>query len=74
MIIFSRYQEITGKHFLPIKQPPPLPLLFTVGEPPPLLEEPGLLKLLSGTIPSFCEQPNHQNPAGRGKGGSALSI
>lgn len=44
--------------------PPPLPT------PLPSL----LLLLLSGTIPSFCEQPNHQYPAGRGNGGSALSI
>ena len=49
---------------------PPLPLLLDVEEPSP----PRLLLFVSGTVPSFCSQPNHQYPAGRGNGGSALSI
>ena len=61
-----------NRYFLQNKAPPPIPLFLIV--PPPLFEEPGLFELLSGTIPSFCEQPNHQYPAGRGNGGSALSI
>ena len=62
-----------GKHcirfYVPVQQPAPLPLLLDVEEP-----SPGLLLFVSGTIPSFCSQPNHQYPDGRGNGGSALSI
>ena len=61
------------RHFK--QKPPPYYTALPLPSEPSPLPSPLLWgKILSGTIPSFWEHPNHQKPAGRGKGGSAWSI